>query len=65
MKSKIKTPEDVAGEETRTKKDYNCYLTIERVEYLKKRAPGVPVSKLIDAAIEAYIQMIKDNKPSK
>jgi spore coat polysaccharide biosynthesis predicted glycosyltransferase SpsG len=60
---KAKTPEELGQEESEYQK-YSLYLQAKNVAYLKKRADkaNVSLSKVIDEAIVAYIDMIKDKK---
>lgn len=64
---KVRFPQDIAESDARVKRDITLYLTIKRIEQLTDMADkaGTSVSKLVDAAIEAYIAAIRDSKTSK
>ncbi|CAB4200497.1 hypothetical protein UFOVP1351_45 [uncultured Caudovirales phage] len=61
MAQKPRTPAELAKSKP-PKKTYSFSLVRDHVEFLQKQAEenGLPVSELIDEAIQAYIAAIKE-----
>lgn len=61
---KIKTPEEVAEESETGKDKFTLYLDRTAMEYMRKRAAkvGTSTSRLVNAAILAYMEADKSKK---
>lgn len=64
---KLKTPEQIAAESRRGKKRFSLYLSMDAMEYISQRATKAKVkpSRIVDEAIQFYIEAVAEKKHSK